>query len=357
MYTLRKIGLLSLTAILLFGMHIGCKKSKASHRKHTKKRTQALNHKKRSPSTSHISYRRGAHAVSLARSKTTKPNQGPGTAAQFGLYVFAITWGPNFCCGHAGKSECKSMAGQFGATHFTLHGLWPNYTDTEQPDPRHSYPVYCSPYSSCQSHPTAGCNPDYATLPKEMKTYGPGYTTPDHFLADHEWAKHGSCTGLTSKVYFNAAISLFSKIPGDRGTPSVISNNLGKQVPLETLRSAFGDPKSTLLRCNAQCQLQGVGICFAHNSKYLPTRRIPCPQNTQTSSYDNGCVLQNCKHVMIQKWGQCSSTTQRKAARKGKRRKHCTAPQQGPACTTDKECKAQNYRRCARSGCCTQQTQ
>ena len=41
-------------------------------------------------------------------------------------YVLAVSWQPAFCEGHADAPECASQtADRFDATHFTLHGLWP----------------------------------------------------------------------------------------------------------------------------------------------------------------------------------------------------------------------------------------
>ncbi|HEY0095254.1 MAG TPA: hypothetical protein VGB96_13060, partial [Archangium sp.] len=36
-----------------------------------------------------------------AQAVTGGPNGGPGVAADFGLYVLALSWEPNFCCGHS----------------------------------------------------------------------------------------------------------------------------------------------------------------------------------------------------------------------------------------------------------------
>jgi ribonuclease T2 len=41
-------------------------------------------------------------------------------------YVLALSWQPAFCETRPGKTECKAQtAVGFDATHFTLHGLWP----------------------------------------------------------------------------------------------------------------------------------------------------------------------------------------------------------------------------------------
>jgi len=235
------------------------------------------------------------------------PNGGPGTAASFGIYVLALSWAPNFCCGNPGREECAQLPGSFGGTHLTIHGLWPNYTDAEMPRPGVTYPTFCSPYSSCKKHPTAECNPDPQTIPPDMKTYGPGYVSDSYLLANHEWPKHGSCTGLDSNTYFSAAISALKNLPGDQGTPDLLAKNVGGTVAATDLRAAFGSPESVMLSCDASCNLQQVSICLTKGDTGLPTTRTACPSNTTTTAYDNGCFVNGCQNVKIQSAGQCGS--------------------------------------------------
>ena len=42
-------------------------------------------------------------------------------------YVLSLSWEPGFCAGHGDKPECAAeTATGFDASHFTLHGLWPD---------------------------------------------------------------------------------------------------------------------------------------------------------------------------------------------------------------------------------------
>jgi ribonuclease T2 len=283
------------------------------------------------------------------------PNGGPGIAATFGLYVLALTWSPNFCCSHSSKEECQGLDGTFGATHLTIHGLWPNYTDAQAQQAGANWPQYCAPYSSCNTKsPAAGCDPDPSTIPADMKTYGPGYVSDDNFLADHEWPKHGSCTGLDSGTYFSAAISALKRLPGDQGTPDLLTQNIGGTVSATDLRAAFGSPESVMLSCDSSCNLTQVSICLTNGASGQPTTRTACPSNTTTSAYDNGCFVNNCQNVTIQATGQCSSGgSSSGGSSSGGSGGKCGNPGQGPACTDDSACADQGYLRCAKSGCCT----
>lgn len=72
----------------------------------------------------------------------------------FDLYCLAQTWAPQFCCGSAGSGEdqCKNIDNSWGATHFTLHGLWPQFAEAREIGGReYRWPQYCHPYRKCGS--------------------------------------------------------------------------------------------------------------------------------------------------------------------------------------------------------------
>jgi ribonuclease T2 len=67
-------------------------------------------------------YQNAAAANGLPNGGGTDQAAGTRTADA----VLALSWEPSFCAGHANKPECaKETAGSFDATHFSLHGLWP----------------------------------------------------------------------------------------------------------------------------------------------------------------------------------------------------------------------------------------
>jgi ribonuclease I len=196
--------------------------------------------------------------------------------------MLALTWAPNFCATHKDKEQCKSMPGSFAADHLTIHGLWPNYNDQEAVGHPHAWPDFCSPYNACSTESPAMCNPDPASIPSDMKTYGPGYLTDSDFLANHEWPKHGSCTGLTADVYFSEAIKSLLALPGDRGTPQKLTSNLGKKIKATELRAAFEHPESVVLSCDAKCNLSQVGICLANGANADACCQV-CPESRTMS--------------------------------------------------------------------------
>ena len=307
----------------------------------------------------------GTGGVGEINSGSAGINPGAGAAgraeinsgAEFGLYVLALSWAPTFCCGHPDKEECARLTDAYAGTHLTLHGLWPNYRDDEARG-RDTYPQFCGDYARCRHHHDRSCAPDPATLPEEMRELAPGYVGDHDFLADHEWPKHGSCTGLDAASYFRAALAAMRALPG-KGTPDALTAAIGRDIEVETLAGAFGVPRdSVLLGCEADCRLAQVSVCLAHE----PTgagKPVPCPTNTTRSTYDNGCITRGCTRVTIPAAGSCSIATPEHGhddeRPHGHQGRACNHPGQGPACSSDADCATAGFRRCARSGCCTSQ--
>ena len=102
-------------------------------------------------------------------------------------YVLAVSWQPAFCEGHAAKPECASQTSdRFDASHLTLHGLWPQYEK--------GYPESCA--TSFQLAPQ--------TVAKVLPIM------PSPKLIEHEWQKHGTCSGLSSEQYFAQVETVFA---------------------------------------------------------------------------------------------------------------------------------------------------
>lgn len=112
----------------------------------------------------------------------------PQRLLPIGGYTLAVTWTPEYCHGHRGDPtasfECEGA--NFG---FALHGLWPDGIGPE-------WPQYC--------RSTALLPP--ATIRRNV------CATPSAQLLQHEWAKHGTCTGLAPDAYFARSTGLYGKL-------------------------------------------------------------------------------------------------------------------------------------------------
>jgi ribonuclease T2 len=231
-----------------------------------------------------------------------RPNQ------DFGFYLLAMTWAPNFCCTEPAKEQCSQLAASYAATHLTLHGLWPNFTDEQARERGRAWPQYCDAYAHCEKAEDATCAPGVA-VPAALAKYAPGYVTDNGTLATHEWSKHGSCTLplLEPADYFMAEWGAIVSLPND-ATPDTLRAAIGKDLARDDLQRAFGVPReSVVLGCDAKCRLTQVGFCLARDEAYRPMGPRPCAKNVTTSDYDNGCVVRGCARVAIQAAGSCDA--------------------------------------------------
>ena len=115
----------------------------------------------------------------------------PRRVLPIGGYTLAVTWAPEYCFAHRGSGrggddlECGG-GNSFG---FTLHGLWPDGIGP-------TWPQYCK---------SAALLPQ-ATIRRHL------CATPSAQLMQHEWAKHGTCTGDTADAYFARSTGLYARL-------------------------------------------------------------------------------------------------------------------------------------------------
>jgi ribonuclease T2 len=88
---------------------------------------------------------------------------------------------------------------------------------------------------------------------------------------EHEWTKHGTCSGLSQYDYFAAAIALSSVLI----TPDLINESIGKNVNADLLRTSIAPAASVSLQCNHQ-QLVGIYTCWRQNEN-MPASLVECP--------------------------------------------------------------------------------
>jgi ribonuclease T2 len=232
------------------------------------------------------------------------PPASPGS--DFGFYLLSMTWEPNRCCSERDQPSCAQLAGSFAATHLTLHGLWPNFTDEQSRGKPRAWPQYCGTYQRCEQTEDPSCAPG-AAVPDELARLAPGYIAGTGAFATHEWSKHGSCTRLSAADYFRAELAAIRAIPGD-ATPGALHAAVGADLARDDLQRAFGvPPDSVLLGCDAHCRLARVGFCLAKDAADHPTAPIACTRNVATSDYDNGCATRGCQRVAVQAAGACDA--------------------------------------------------
>jgi ribonuclease T2 len=100
---------------------------------------------------------------------------------EFDFYVLSLSWSPSFCeeateRGNSGRAQAQCGGRPFS---FVVHGLWPQY--------ERGFPEYCQ-------RPSPRLDRNIMTSMLDLMP-APG-------LIFNEWDKHGTCSGLAARAYF-----------------------------------------------------------------------------------------------------------------------------------------------------------
>ena len=192
---------------------------------------------------------------------TVKPKpQSRGFGGQAPYYAFALSWEPTFCEAMKDKAECRAETPKsFEASHFTLHGLWPqprrNQFCNVDPklsalDDQHQWDALPEPELSSETR--AALN---AAMPGTMSN-----------LQRHEWIKHGTCYPAgNADQYFKDEIRLAAEVNASP-VQVLFAGNIGKQVTADAIRSAFdqafgqGAGNKVQVECDRQGRLSGFTL-------------------------------------------------------------------------------------------------
>lgn len=162
----------------------------------------------------------------------------------FDYFVLALSWSPDYCATDGQNDSQQCSTGR--KLSFVLHGLWPQY--------QKGYP------SSCTNE----------KLTAETKAQFPGLFPSDK-LFSHEWEKHGTCTGLTSKEYFTLSRQIKDSvvIPASYRAPQTTF-----RTTVDKLRDDFtsANPGFTANSLAPYCSgsgrsLKEVYICFTKEAQ------------------------------------------------------------------------------------------
>ena len=118
-------------------------------------------------------------AIAGTASAQDRRQSAPG---EFDFYVLSLSWSPSFCeaaseRGHRGNSQQIQCGGR--PFSFVVHGLWPQY--------ERGFPDYCQ-------RPAPRLDRNIVSSMLDLMP-APG-------LVFSEWDKHGTCSGLGARAYF-----------------------------------------------------------------------------------------------------------------------------------------------------------
>ncbi|WP_245843756.1 ribonuclease T2 [Sphingomonas spermidinifaciens] len=113
----------------------------------------------------------------------------PRRVLPIGSYTLAISWSPQFCRTSGNRPSSRVQCGGGNDFGFTLHGLWPDGRGK-------AWPQYCRAAPALPA----------AVIRRNL------CATPSVQLLQHEYAKHGTCMGVSPAAYFEQSTRLYGRL-------------------------------------------------------------------------------------------------------------------------------------------------
>jgi ribonuclease T2 len=192
-------------------------------------------------------------ALVPAAAQTDRRQSAPG---EFDFYVLALSWSPSFCeaaneRGNSGRNQQIQCGGRPFA--FVVHGLWPQY--------ERGFPDYCQ-------RPAPRLGRSIMTSMLDLMP-APG-------LIFSEWDKHGTCSGLGPRGYFETVRKARAavKIPAD-----YLDLKDARTVAPQDIEDAFvkANPGLSTTAISVICdraRLSEVRICMSKDLQFRACEEI-----------------------------------------------------------------------------------
>ncbi|MDB5500161.1 MAG: ribonuclease [Tardiphaga sp.] len=175
---------------------------------------------------------------------------------EFDFYVLSLSWSPSFCeaaqeRGNSGRSQQTQCGGR--PFSFVVHGLWPQYD--------RGFPNYCERPSP--------------RLPRNIMTSMLDLMPAPGLIFD-EWDKHGTCSGLGARGYFETVRKARAgvKIPEE-----YLDLATAKTIAPEAIEAAFikvnpGLSGSAIAVTCERNRLSEVRICLSKDLQFRACEEI-----------------------------------------------------------------------------------
>jgi ribonuclease T2 len=185
-------------------------------------------------------------AVGLMPASAPAQNSRQDRPGQFDFYVLSLSWSPSFCTQAAERGQ--STGGQCGPRpySFVVHGLWPQYDK--------GFPEFCE-------RPSPRLNRKIVSSMLDLM--------PARHLIYNEWDKHGTCSGLSARSYFDT-------VRKARAAVTTPPDYADLKAPLTVAPAAIRD---AFIKANSS--LAASGIAIECDNKELTEVRICLSKDLQ----------------------------------------------------------------------------
>jgi ribonuclease T2 len=196
-------------------------------------------------------------AVAAMTGAASAQDQRQNAPGEFDFYVLSLSWSPSFCeaASERGGGTGRSQQAQCGERPFSfvVHGLWPQY--------EHGFPNYCQ-------RPSPRLDRNIMTSMLDLMP-APG-------LILSEWDKHGTCSGLGARAYFETIRKARSavKIPADYLELSEPKTVAPAEVEDAFIKANPGLSSSAIAVTCDSTRLSEVRICLSKELQFRSCEEI-----------------------------------------------------------------------------------
>lgn len=184
---------------------------------------------------------------------------GKNVPGGFDFYVLSLSWSPQHCASRRAARPDDPQCGSNRAFGFVVHGLWPQYLT--------GYPESCAA--------ALAVAPDL--LQRMLRIM------PSPRLIQHEWDKHGTCSGLPAEQYFANTEQLMA---GVQIPPRY-------RAPTEPLRTSLSSLRAELLAQNPALPQDGSSVAVVCQGEFLQEVRL-CYEKDFRPRPCSGTVADSC---------------------------------------------------------------
>lgn len=204
--------------------------------------------------------------VAGSGSAVAQPDRRQNEPGQFDFYVLSLSWSPSWCAAAAERRDGRERDGrdrdgrnrsdpdrerggtersdpQCGARPFSfvVHGLWPQY--------ERGFPEYCQV-------PAPRLNREQVSAMLDLM--------PSPRLVFHQWDKHGVCSGLSARAYFETVRKARAviKIPEIYHEPADPLTVTPDEIEEAFVRANPGLPRTGIAVGCSRNRLSEVRICL-----------------------------------------------------------------------------------------------
>jgi len=192
-----------------------------------------------------------ALALLLVGSDAPAQDKRQNQPGKFDFYVLSLSWSPSFCEATTERGrESKEQCGERPYS-FVVHGFWPQY--------ERGFPEFCRVPAPRLDRGVVSSMLDLMPAPQ---------------LVFHEWDKHGTCSGLEPRAYFETIRKARAvvKIPEAYLDLARVTTVTPDEVEEQFVKANPGLPRDAIAITCDNRRLQEVRICL---SKELGFRSCP----------------------------------------------------------------------------------